>query len=119
VISVAAVTIPTWEPAADRSDRLVGMVVEIAEFRVPPGAEDDFLLAYRGVRGVLTSTGGCRSARMTRGVETPNRFVLLVEWDSLEAHTQNFRGSDRFTTWRRALAPFFAADPHVEHFQDV
>jgi heme-degrading monooxygenase HmoA len=95
------------------------MVVEIAEFRVPPGAEDEFVLAYLGVRGVLTGTEGCRSARLTRGMETPNRFVLLVEWDSVEAHERNFRGSDRFRTWRGALGPFFVADPHVEHFRDV
>jgi heme-degrading monooxygenase HmoA len=95
------------------------MVLEIAEFRVPPGAEEDFVLAYRGVRPVLIGTEGCRSARMTRGLESPNRFVLLVEWDSLEAHEQNFRGSERFVTWRRALTPFFAAAPSVEHVEDV
>jgi heme-degrading monooxygenase HmoA len=95
------------------------MVVEIAEFRVPPGAEDEFVLAYRGVRSLLTSTEGCRSARMTRGIETPNRFVLLVEWDSVEAHERNFRGGERYGTWRRALTPFFARDPLVEHVRDV
>jgi heme-degrading monooxygenase HmoA len=95
------------------------MVVEIAEFEVPPGAEDDFVLAYRGVRSLVTGTEGCRSARMTRGVEAPNRFVLLVEWDTLEAHLENFRGSERFVAWRRALTPFFAADPRVQHVQDV
>jgi heme-degrading monooxygenase HmoA len=56
---------------------------------------------------------------MTRGVESPNRFVLLVEWDSVEAHEHNFRGSERFVTWRRALTPFFAAAPNVEHVEDV
>jgi heme-degrading monooxygenase HmoA len=95
------------------------MVVEIAEFRVPPGAEEEFVLAYLGVRSVLTGTHGCRSARMTRGIETGNRFVLIVEWESVDAHLQNFRGSERFKTWRRALGPFFAAEPHVEHFQEV
>ena len=95
------------------------MVLEIAEIRVPPGAEDDFVLAYHGVRGVLTGTPGCRSVRMTRGVETPNRFVLMVEWESVDAHERNFRGTDRFVTWRRAIGPFFAQDPYVEHFEDV
>lgn len=95
------------------------MVVEIAEIQVPPGAEEDFVLAYRGVRGVLTGAEGCRSVRMTRGVETPNRFVLIVEWESIDSHRQNFRETDRFVTWRRAIGPFFAHDPHVEHFEDV
>jgi heme-degrading monooxygenase HmoA len=56
---------------------------------------------------------------MTRGIESPSRFVLLVEWDSVEAHEENFRATERFTTWRATLGPFFTAPPHVEHAQDL
>ena len=56
---------------------------------------------------------------MTQCIETPTRFVLLVEWDSVEAHEQNFRASDRFAAWRGAIGPFFAQPPHVEHVRDV
>jgi hypothetical protein len=45
--------------------------------------------------------------------------VLLVEWDSVAAHEENFRGSDRFATWRGAIGPFFAGPPRVEHVSDV
>ena len=95
------------------------MVLEVADFRVPPGSEQDFETAYRGVREVLTSTPGCRSARMTHGIESPTRFVLLVEWDSVEAHEQNFRASERFGAWRGVIGGFFAEPPVVEHFTDV
>jgi quinol monooxygenase YgiN len=56
---------------------------------------------------------------MTRGVETPTRFVLLVEWDSIEAHLENFRDSDRFPQWRALIGPYFDGAPQVEHFIDV
>jgi heme-degrading monooxygenase HmoA len=95
------------------------MVLEVADIAVRPGSEDEFVTAYRGVRHVVAETPGCRSVRMTRGVESPSRFVLLVEWDSVAAHEENFRGSDRFPTWRAALGPFFAAPPRVEHVGDV
>jgi heme-degrading monooxygenase HmoA len=95
------------------------MVLEVADIEVRPGAEDEFVAAYRGVRDVLTGTPGCRSVRMTRGVESPSRFVLLVEWDSVAAHEENFRASDRFTAWRGAIGPFFAGPPRVEHVEDV
>ncbi|HEU5007921.1 MAG TPA: antibiotic biosynthesis monooxygenase family protein [Jatrophihabitantaceae bacterium] len=95
------------------------MVIEVADIQVAPGSEDAFTDAYRGVREVLVSTPGCRSARMARCIESPSRFVLLVEWDSVEAHEQNFRASDRFATWRAAIGPFFAAPPHVEHVQEI
>lgn len=99
--------------------KLTSMVLEVADIEITPGAEDDFITAYSVVRGVLASTPGCRTVRMTRSVESPSRFVLLVEWDSVDAHEQNFRGSERFTTWRGAIGPFFAHPPHVEHVRDI
>ena len=51
---------------------------------------------------------GCAAVRMTRGVESPSRFVLLVEWDSVADHELNFRGTDRFPQWRAAIGPYFA-----------
>lgn len=95
------------------------MVLEVADIAVTPGSEDEFAAAFLGAREVLATTPGCRSVRMTRGVESPARFVLLVEWDSVEAHEQNFRSTDRFGTWRAAIGPFFAGPPNVEHFTDV
>ncbi len=95
------------------------MVLEVANIHVVPGAEEDFHYAYLGVRDVLRTTPGCLSVRLTRGIESPSRFVLLVEWESVEAHERNFRGTDRFATWRAAIGPFFDGPPNVEHFADV
>ena len=95
------------------------MVLEVADIEVRPGEEEQFVAAYRGARAELAATPGCRSVRMTRGVESPSRFVLLVEWDSVEAHEQNFRGTERFSRWRAAIGPHFAAPPRVEHVTDV
>ncbi len=95
------------------------MVLEVALIDVTPGHEDDFAAAYAQGRPILAGTEGCRSVRMTRGVESPSRFVLLVEWDSVEAHDVNFRQSERFPQWRALIGPHFASPPLVEHFVDV
>jgi heme-degrading monooxygenase HmoA len=95
------------------------MVLEIADIQVLAGAGDEFAAAYRSVRDVVAGTPGCGAIRMTRCVESPERFVLLVEWDSLEAHEQNFRATERFATWRAAVGPYFERPPLVEHFTDV
>lgn len=94
------------------------MALEIADIQVRSGTEEDFLAAYGAARELLVTMPGCRSARMTRGVESPSRFVLLVEWDSVDAH-DNFRASPHFAAWREAIGPYFAAPPHVEHVRDV
>ncbi|HUR15449.1 MAG TPA: antibiotic biosynthesis monooxygenase family protein [Mycobacteriales bacterium] len=85
---------------------------------VAPGAEAAFGEAFLRGRGHLAGSVGCRSVRMTQGVETPTRFVLLVEWDSIEAH-QAFRASAAFPAWREEVGPHFAVPPRVEHFTDV
>jgi heme-degrading monooxygenase HmoA len=95
------------------------MVLEVALIEVRPGGEDAFSAAYRRVRAEVATTPGCRSVRLTRGIESPSRFVLLVEWDSVEAHLQNFRATDRFVRWRQAIGPCFAGPPVVEHYLDV
>jgi heme-degrading monooxygenase HmoA len=95
------------------------MVLEVALIDVVPGREDEFAAAYAKAREILATTEGCRSARMTRGIETPSRFVLLVEWDSVDAHLDNFRATERFANWRGLIGPYFDGAPRVEHFQDL
>lgn len=95
------------------------MVLELGLLHIVPGAEDDFAAAYRQARPILASTPGCLSVRLTRGIESPSRFVLLVEWESVNAHEQGFRATDRFARWRALLEPYFASPPDVEHSRDV
>jgi heme-degrading monooxygenase HmoA len=95
------------------------MVLEVALIDVVPGQEDAFAAAYGEARELVAGTPGCRSVRMTRGVESPSRFVLLVEWDSVGAHLENFRESERFPAWRARIGPYFANPPLVEHFTDL
>lgn len=94
------------------------MVLEVARFSVTPGSEPAFAAAFAEAKHLVAATPGFRCARMTRGVESPSRFVLLIEWDSVAAH-EEFRASDRFGGWRALIGPHFAAPPEVEHFEDV
>ena len=94
------------------------MVLEVALFDVTAGSEDAFAAAYGKARELVAQSPGCGNVRMTRGVETPTRFVLLIEWDSIELH-EDFRASERFPKWRALISPHFAAPPLVEHFRDV
>jgi quinol monooxygenase YgiN len=95
------------------------MVLEVALIDVIPEQEEAFTAAYAQGHPILADTPGCRSVRMTRGIESPSRFVLLVQWDSVEAHEQNFRATERFQRWRALIGPHFANPPQVEHFTDV
>jgi len=106
-------------PGGAGAATLPGVVVEVAVFEIKPGEEDAFVAAYHRVRREVAGSPGCRSVRLTRGVESPSRFVLLAEWESVEAHLVGFRGTERFDRWRAAIGPHFASPPEVEHYTDV
>ena len=95
------------------------MIVELAVIAVTPGRETDFEAAYAVATHVLASAKGHLAHELRRSVETPNRYVLRVEWATLEDHTVGFRSSPLFAEWRGHLGPFFAAPPVVEHYTQL
>ena len=95
------------------------MVLERALITVSPGQEDAFEQAFSTARAQLEGSRGFRGGTLSRGVESPSTYLLLVEWESLEDHTEGFRGSPAFTEWRRLLGPFFDGPPSVEHYVQV
>jgi heme-degrading monooxygenase HmoA len=94
------------------------MVLEVALLDVTPGTEEAFRASYAQARALLAASPGCQQIRMTQGIETPTRFVLLVEWDDVAAHDA-FRAAEAFTQWRALIGPHFAGPPRVEHFTDL
>jgi heme-degrading monooxygenase HmoA len=96
------------------------MILEVADIRIQPGRQAEFDEAIvRGASTVIATAEGFRGWRVVKGVESPDRYLLTIWWDTLEAHTVGFRGSPAFSTWRAIVAPFFAAPPQVEHFSLV
>lgn len=94
------------------------MITEIATIDVAPGQEEKFAAVYPGVAPLLSVSGGFQSLRLIRGVENPSRFVAIVEWDSIEAHRENFVQTERFQKFATLVMPFLAGEPTVEHFVD-
>jgi heme-degrading monooxygenase HmoA len=86
---------------------------------VKPGLVESFLAALGEAKPLMLAQPGCRSLQIVRSIETPNRFVLLVEWDSVEDHEQGFRGSAAYGEWRRLLHHHYDPMPVVEHFTTV
>ena len=92
------------------------MILEHAVLNLSPGDEKNFEAAIGRVRPSIESTPGFQRMELRRCVETPSRYLLLVWWDSVEAHTQGFRGSPRYAEWKAALHPFYDPFPVVEHY---
>jgi heme-degrading monooxygenase HmoA len=95
------------------------MITEHALLSVIPGREDEFERALESATPIIASMPGFRELTVSRGIESPSTYLLLVEWDSLEHHTEGFRGSPEYEQWRALLHHFYNPFPLVEHFQVV
>ena len=95
------------------------MILEHALLPVKPGREAEFVAAFDEAKQIISSMPGFLSLRLSRCQERPSAFLLLVEWETLEAHTVGFRGSPEYDEWRRLLHDFYEPFPVVEHFVEV
>ena len=96
------------------------MILELADIRIQPGQQAAFDEAIvRGVTTVISQARGFRGWKVNKGIESPERYILQIFWDTLEDHTVHFRGGPLFPQWRAIVGPFFAQPPVVEHFELV
>ena len=92
------------------------MILEHALLPVVPGREADFEAAFAEAKAIISGMPGFIELRLSRSIETPNEYLLLVQWESVEAHEIGFRGSPEYGRWRELLHRFYEPFPVVEHF---
>jgi heme-degrading monooxygenase HmoA len=95
------------------------MVVEHALLPVRPGQEADFEASFAQAKAIIANAAGFQSLTLSRCIERPSTYLLLVEWASLEDHTDGFRGSPQFEEWRALLHHFYDPAAIVEHYERV
>jgi heme-degrading monooxygenase HmoA len=113
---------PLIHPKERRGDRewdTVDVITEHALLPVIPGREDEFEIAFAEARAIITAMPGCRGLSLSRSIESPRTYLLLVEWEHLEDHTTGFRQSEQYQVWRGLLHHFYEPFPLVEHYRSV
>jgi heme-degrading monooxygenase HmoA len=95
------------------------MITEIAQLAAIPGQEAALEAAFAKARPLFERAKGFRSVTFRRSIETPGRYLLVVDWETLENHMVDFRESEDFQAWRALVTPYFAAAPVVEHVETL
>lgn len=95
------------------------VILEHALLPVLPGEETEFEAAFGEAKAIIASAPGFISLTLSRCIERPSTYLLLVEWRTREDHTDGFRGSGQYQEWRRLLHRFYDPFPTVEHFEQV
>jgi heme-degrading monooxygenase HmoA len=95
------------------------MILEVAILEVKDGMSDDFEATFKQAAKIISSIPGYISYELQKCVEVPNRYILLVRWETLEAHTVGFRQSEEYQKWKQLLHHFYEPFPVVEHYYSV
>ncbi len=95
------------------------MILEHAILNVRPGQSKEFEAAMAKARPLIEATPGFQKMELRPCVETKDRYLLLVWWSTVEAHTVGFRQSDRYAEWRAALHHFYQPFPVVQHYGEA
>jgi len=91
------------------------MLLERAELQCRPGLETEFEAVLKGrVSEILLATAGVNSVRVGRGEENPDKFMLLVHWDSMEAHAA-FKSTPLYPEFGPLFGPYSIGGA-MEHF---
>ena len=93
------------------------MVLEVAILDVQPGEREAFEAAFREAQRLIARQRGYQRHELRHCTEDAQRYLLLVWWDTLEDHTEGFRGSDDYQEWRALLHHFYDPFPTVEHYR--
>jgi len=93
------------------------MILEVAMLDVIPDQKQDFEAAFAKASPIIASMPGYISHQLQRCIEKQNRYILLVNWETMEDHTVGFRGSEQYQEWRKLLHHFYDPFPKVEHYE--
>ncbi|MCP9486703.1 MAG: antibiotic biosynthesis monooxygenase [Gaiellaceae bacterium MAG52_C11] len=93
------------------------MIVEYTRYTIAPERREAFEAAYGEAAKALEESKHCQRYELTRCSEEPTRYVLRIEWDSVEGHLQGFRGSTDFRNFLGAVQPFFNDIEEMRHYE--
>ncbi len=95
------------------------MILEVAILDVIESQTPAFELTFKEAEKIIRSMQGYINHDLKKCLEKKNRYILLVNWETLEDHTIGFRQSPQYSEWKKLLHHFYDPFPTVEHFQTI
>jgi quinol monooxygenase YgiN len=90
------------------------MIHEIVIQQVAPEKRDEYLKVF-GEYLKKANYAGSHSIKFFTSIEDPSRVVLMIEWDSVVAHTQH-RGTPAHNAMREMTARYQTQKSDGAHF---
>src|SRR5262245_18583632 len=93
------------------------MIVEYTRYRISQDRQAAFEQAYGSAQQHLKASLHCFSYELTHCAEEPDRYVLRIEWVSLEEHLQGFRRESSFRSFFSLVQPYISNIEEMQHYQ--
>ncbi len=95
------------------------MILEVAILNVAKGKELQFETDFKIAGQYISAINGYIKHSLKKCIEQNNKYILLVEWNSLEDHTVGFRESEQYKEWKKLLHHYYDPFPIVEHYETI
>ena len=95
------------------------MITELAILFVKDGEQDNFQLDFAKAGQFISSIKGYSGHSLQKCIEHSNKYVLLVNWETIEDHTVGFRQSAVYQQWKSLLHHYYDPFPVVEHYEII
>jgi len=93
------------------------MILEVAVLNIKEGISAEFEKAFEKAQLIISSMKGYKSHQLKKCIEENNKYILLVEWETLEDHEIGFRKSEQYQVWKALLHHFYDPFPTVQHYR--
>jgi len=93
------------------------MILEVATLNIRKGQSKAFESAFKKAKIIISSMKGYISHELKKCVEQEDKYILLVNWRTLEDHEIGFRKSTEYQEWKSLLHHFYEPFPIVEHYK--
>ena len=93
------------------------MILEVATLNIKKGLSKDFEENFQKAQSIISSMKGYISHDLKKCVEQDDKYILLVNWKTIEDHEEGFRKSKEYQQWKTLLHHFYEPFPIVEHYK--
>jgi len=93
------------------------MILEVAVLNIKEGLSNEFESNFQKAQRIISSMKGYISHELKKCVEKEDKYILLVNWETIEDHELGFRKSNEYQEWKGLLHHFYEPFPTVEHYR--
>lgn len=92
------------------------MILEVAILHIKKGLSKDFEESFAKAEVIISSMKGYINHQLKKCIEKEDKYILLVNWQTLEDHEIGFRKSQEYQEWKNLLHHYYDPFPVVEHY---